>query len=122
MRLALSVAGLWTAAAFGQSEAPPQREDLALDTVVVTGARIPTAVSELAVSVSVVDEAALREQLGLNTSILASLDRLVPGLTVSQSEFRSGCRTNIRGRAAQFLINGVPTNDNLRRSACGSLF
>jgi iron complex outermembrane receptor protein len=41
---------------------------------------------------------------------------------VSQGEFRSGCRTNIRGRAAQFLINGVPTNDNLRRSNCGSLF
>jgi iron complex outermembrane recepter protein len=121
MRFVLPMAGLWTIAAFGQSESPPGQTG-ALDTVVVTGARIPSAVSEVAASVSVVDEAALREQLALNTSILATLDRLVPGLTVSQGEFRSGCRTNIRGRSAQFLINGVPTNDNLRRSTCGSLF
>lgn len=93
-----------------------------LDTVVVTGARLPTTVSSIASSVSVIQEDALQEQLGLNTNVLSSLDALVPGLTVSQGEFRSGCRTNIRGRAAQFLINGVPTNDNLRRSTCGSLF
>jgi iron complex outermembrane receptor protein len=93
-----------------------------LDTVVVTGARLPTTVSSIASSVSVIQEDAIQEQLGLNTNVLDTLDVLVPGLTVSQEEFRSGCRTNIRGRAAQFLINGVPTNDNLRRSTCGSLF
>src|SRR5688572_25093691 len=93
-----------------------------LDTVVVTGARLPTAVSSIASSVSFVEEDSLQEQLGLDTNVLSSLDVLVPGLTVSQGEFRNGCRMNIRGRAAQFLINGVPTNDNLRRSNCGSLF
>src|SRR5687768_11348847 len=93
-----------------------------LDTVVVTGARVPTALSSIASSVSVIAEDSLQEQLSRNTNVLSSLDALVPGLTVSQGEFRSGCSTNIRGRAAQFLINGVPTNDNLRRSTCGSLF
>jgi len=93
-----------------------------LDTVVVTGARVPTELSAIAASVSIIDEEALHDQLGVRTNILSNLDVLVPGLTVSQAEFRSGCRTNIRGRAAQFLINGVPTNDNLRRSTCGSLF
>jgi iron complex outermembrane recepter protein len=93
-----------------------------LDTVVVTGARVPTALSSIASSVSVIAEDSLQEQLSRNTNVLSSLDVLVPGLTVSQGEFRSGCRTNIRGRAAQFLIDGVPTNDNLRRSTCGSLF
>jgi iron complex outermembrane receptor protein len=99
-----------------------QEAQTPLDTVVVTGARVPTSLSSIATSVSVVDEEELQEQLGLDTNVLSTLDVLVPGLTVSQGEFRSGCRTNIRGRAAQFLINGVPTNDNLRQSTCGSLF
>lgn len=101
-----------------------QQADVAtpLETVVVTGSRARSEISQIPVSMSVVDEKRLQDQLAANTNVLSSLDALVPGLTVSQGEFRSGCRTNIRGRAAQFLINGVPTNDNLRRSACGSLF
>jgi iron complex outermembrane receptor protein len=90
--------------------------------VTVTGARTPKVLSDVPSSVSVVEQEALREQLEVNTNILGALDVLVPGLTVSQGEFRSGCSTNIRGRPAQFLINGVPTNDNLRRSSCKSLF
>lgn len=96
--------------------------DSSLEMVVVTGSRAPAQISEIAASVSVVDEQRLREQLSIDTNVLAVLDVAVPGLTVSQGEFRNGCRMNIRGRAAQFLINGVPTNDNLRRSTCGSLF
>lgn len=96
-------------------------DDSPLDTVVVTGSRAPAEISEIAASVSVVNEQQLREQLAVDTNILSTLDVTVPGLTVSQGEFRNGCRMNIRGRAAQFLINGVPTNDNLRRSTCGSL-
>lgn len=93
-----------------------------LEAVTVTGARAPKALSDLSSSVSVVGQAELREQLESSTNILGALDVLVPGLTASQREFRSGCSTNIRGRPAQFLINGVPTNDNLRRSTCGSLY
>jgi iron complex outermembrane receptor protein len=93
-----------------------------LEAVTVTGSRLPRAVSDLPTSVSQITEAELGEQLTVTSNILETLDVLVPGLTVSQEEFRSGCRSNIRGRAAQFLINGVPTNDNLRASTCGSLF
>lgn len=107
---------------FGTAVAQQADRESPLDTVVVTGRRAPAAMSEIAASMSVVDEKRLQEQLIADTNVLSSLDTLVPGLTVSQGEFRSGCRTNIRGRAAQFLINGVPTNDNLRRSTCGSLF
>lgn len=123
IRLAVPIACLWSVSALAQTaESQPQERATVLNTVVVTGSRMPSAVSELASSVSVVNEAALQLQLGVDTNILSTLDVLVPGLTVSQREFRSGCRTNIRGRSAQFLINGVPTNDNLRRSNCGSLF
>src|SRR5688500_4398286 len=98
------------------------QEPSKLGTVTVTGARAPKALSDLSSSVSVVEQPQLREQLVVDSNILDALDVLVPGLTASQGEFRSGCRSNIRGRPAQFLIDGVPTNDNLRRSNCGSLF
>lgn len=93
-----------------------------LDAITVTGSRVPRALSDVATSVSSLGEAAIRDQFSVSTNVLESLDALVPGLTVSQEEFRSGCSTNVRGRQAQFLVNGVPTNDNLRRSSCSSLF
>jgi iron complex outermembrane receptor protein len=108
-----------------RDEADPAASDDAaerLDRVTVTGSRVPRALSELATSISLIDREALAGQLAVANNVLESLDALVPGLTVSQEEFRSGCATNIRGRQAQFLINGVPTNDNLRRSSCASLF
>ncbi|HKY19640.1 MAG TPA: TonB-dependent receptor [Vicinamibacterales bacterium] len=93
-----------------------------LETITITASRTPASVSDLTTSLSQIEEDDLQTQLGMSTQVLQTLDVLVPGLTVSQGEFRSGCRTNIRGRPAQFLINGVPTNDNLRRSQCDSLF
>lgn len=117
-KLALACLPLVCSAAIAQERVT----ESSLETVVVTGSRAPAEISEIAASVSVVDERRIREQLALDTNVLSVLDVAVPGLTVSQGEFRNGCRMNIRGRAAQFLINGVPTNDNLRRSTCGSLF
>ncbi len=118
LKLYLAVLPFAVATSFAQQ---PAETGSTLDTVIVTG-RAPSAISQIAASMSVVDEERVQDQLAMDTNVLSSLDVLVPGLTVSQGEFRSGCRTNIRGRAAQFLINGVPTNDNLRRSTCGSLF
>lgn len=113
-----------TAAATSDEDSAPAEnpEVIRLEAVTVTGSRLPQSVSDLASSLTQIDEAALGTQLSISTNVLHTLDVLVPGLTVSQGEFRSGCRTNIRGRQAQFLINGVPTNDNLRRSSCDSLF
>jgi iron complex outermembrane receptor protein len=118
-KAALLIAVTATLAAAAQAqEATPAR----IETVTVTGSRLPKALSDLPTSISIVEEEELREQLDISTNILGTLDVLVPGMTASQGEFRSGCRTNIRGRPAQFLINGVPTNDNLRRSSCASLY
>lgn len=102
-------------------EAKP-RESRQLEAVTVTGSRVPRALSDLPLSITLVEEAEIAEQLSVSTNVLEALDVLVPGLTTSQEEARMGCNTNIRGRPAQFLINGVPTNDNLRRSSCRSLY
>lgn len=99
-----------------------ERDESRLEKITVTASRVPRALSDLPISVTQIEEPELRTQLATSSNVLESLDVLVPGLTASQEEARMGCRTNIRGRQAQFLINGVPTNDNLRRSSCSSLY
>lgn len=117
--------------AFAQeTETPPEPEPVpaetegttTLEAVTVTGSRVPRSISDLSTSISQVSREDLYEQLSTTSSVFETLDVLVPGLTVSQEEFRNGCRSNIRGRPAQFLIDGIPTNDNLRASTCGSLY
>ncbi len=119
---AVSIAAVCLILSSSPARGETPEEGVMLDEMTVTGARTETEISEVASSVSVAEEEAIAEQLTISTNIGKTLDVLVPGLTVSQEEFRSGCRTNIRGRAAQFLINGVPTNDNLRRSSCRGLY
>jgi iron complex outermembrane receptor protein len=86
-----------------------------LEEITVTASRGEESLSDLSTSVSQVSREELQTQLGLTSNILQTLDPLVPGLAVS-SDFRNSTFTTIRGRTAQLLINGVPTNDNLRTS------
>lgn len=94
-----------------QPQAPPTQ----LETVSVTGSRAPKALSDLASSITQVENAEIQEQLLLTTDIRQSLDVLVPGLSIA-SDTRNNTFTTIRGRTAQLLVNGIPTNDNLRTS------
>jgi iron complex outermembrane receptor protein len=126
-RLTLAVAGALACIAASAQTPPAEAPDgsrlaVELDQVTVIGSRTPRALAEVPISISVVGEEELAAQLDVSSNVLESLDVLVPGLTTSQEEARTGCGTNIRGRQAQFLVNGVPTNDNLRRSACSSLY
>src|SRR5688572_29682383 len=90
------VFGLGTAVSAQSAETNSNQETSLLEAVVVTGSRLPTEVAHVAASMSVVDEQQIREQLGIDNNVLATLDALVPGLTLSQGEFRNGCRMNIR--------------------------
>ena len=91
-------------------EAPVQ-----LEAVSVTGSRAPRALSDLATSISQVEREDLQEQLRLTTNIAQAIDAVVPGLTIP-TDVRNTTRVFIRGRPVQLLVNGVPTNDNLRES------
>lgn len=91
-------------------EAPIQ-----LEAISVTGSRAPKALSDLATSISQVEREDLQEQLRLTTNIAQAIDQLVPGLAVPRDD-RNTTKVLIRGRAVQLLVNGVPTNDNLRES------
>lgn len=107
--LALAVA----APAAAQEAAPGEN-----DAIIVTATRSGSALESLPVSVSVVDEEALAEQLRQNRNILSALEFTVPGLSNQPPESRSSCGSQIRGRNASFQINGVPLNEDLRPGSC----
>jgi len=90
--------------------------------IVVTATRSGSAIERLPISVSVVDEETVNEQLRQNRNILSGLEFIVPGLSVQDSEVRGSCSSAIRGRAASFQINGVPVNEDLRPGSCTGPF
>jgi iron complex outermembrane receptor protein len=123
----LALATVLTAAplaAQGQSEGI---DDDAVDVsegvpIIVTATRSGTALENLPVSVSVVSEEDLQEQLRQNRNILTALEFTVPGLNIQAPEDRSSCGGQIRGRGASFQINGVPVNEDLRPGSCTAPF
>jgi iron complex outermembrane receptor protein len=90
--------------------------------IIVTATRSGSALENLPISVTIVDEEELQEQLRQSRSILSSLEFTVPGLNVQQPENRSSCGSQIRGRNASFQINGVPVNEDLRQGSCTAPF
>ena len=86
--------------------------------IVVTGSRSGSSVRDIAGSVSVINQAALTQQLNTASSIDRVLERLVPGIAPSSEGVQSGSATetgpSLRGRPASVLINGVPMNTLLR--------
>ncbi len=90
--------------------------------IIVTATRSGTALEDLPLSVSVVDEEVLQQQLRQNRNILSALEFTVPGLSIQAPEDRSSCGSQIRGRTASFQINGVPVNEDLRPGSCTAPF
>lgn len=105
----------------GATAAVHANEDRTPVEVVVTASRTGTAVTELPVSVTVLDAEALRSQLDFSTNIMRSLEMTIPGLA-PQREGRSNCSPNIRGRATSIQINGIPVNEELRESTCNQMY
>jgi len=90
--------------------------------IIVTATRSGSEIEEIPVSVSVVEQEAIAEQLQQNRNVLTSLEALVPGLNVQNSENRGSCQTRVRGRAVSFQVNGVPVNEDLRQGSCTGPF
>jgi len=93
----------------------------ALQEITVTGSRVQKELAEIATSVSVVDSAAISEQIAASTDVFDVLNVTVPGLNVNLG-IRQGCETNIRGRPASFQVNGIPVNQDLRESNCNAMY
>lgn len=121
----LLVGTLWTSPALAQpsAEAGADGAPVGADTaIIVTATRSGTEIESLPITVSVVDEEELGEQLRQNRNVLSALESTVPGLNIQESENRGSCNTEIRGRNASFQINGVPVNEDLRPGSCTGPF
>ena len=79
-------------------------EPARLGPITVTGARTAKSVSELAASVTVLDEEDLAKQPALRISPLDGLKRLVPGIQFNDP---AGFDPRFRGRFASYRVNGV---------------
>jgi iron complex outermembrane receptor protein len=101
--------------------AEPTAAASSLDTITVTGSRVRKQLNDVTTSISVVDERELAEQFQMNPDVLAALNVTVPGLNVSRGD-RIGCGMNIRGRPANFQINGIPVNQELSSSYCNAMY
>ena len=108
--------------ASGQTPTPPADRSSRESDIVVTATRSRSAIEQLPISVSVVDQETVNSQLRQNRNILSGLEFVVPGLSVQDSETRGSCSSAIRGRAASFQINGVPVNEDLRPGSCTGPF
>lgn len=91
------------------------------EAIIVTGTRTGTALENLPISASSIDEPELADQLDVNTNVLRAIESAVPGLS-PQGEGRLGCSVNIRGRQTSIQINGIPVNQDLRASNCNAMF
>jgi iron complex outermembrane receptor protein len=106
-----AVAIAWATAAGAQTTAEQD------DDIVVTASRNPTAVSEVAGSISVLSKERLDDQLSVSTDLNDVLGRAIPGLVANnETSFSGSTGPIIRGRPASVLINGVPVNQLLRSS------
>jgi iron complex outermembrane recepter protein len=89
--------------------------------LIVTASRGRRTLEDLPLSISVIDQAQMQEQLRYDTNVLRGLELVTPGFS-PQTDDRNGCGVEMRGRTTSFQINGVPVNQDLRQSSCNAMF
>ena len=82
------------------------------DEIIVNGSRLPTTLTTMPGSVSVVDYEALQDQLAVTSDIGAVLGQLVPGMGTSSSS-PSNIQTSLRGRKPVVFVDGIPITPTL---------
>ena len=93
-----------------------QTDGMQIEELIVTGSRTPERLDEVTASVTVVDSAALQQDLKLTAELQNILGFRVPGLappTNSTSNFGQ----TLRGRTTLVMIDGVPQSTPLRNGA-----
>ena len=85
-------------------------EMITLDTVVITGSRAPQRISEIANTITVVEEATIEDQARAGLSLKDILGQEVPAFDPGSRGTRTNYGQNLRGRSALVLIDGVSLN------------
>lgn len=83
------------------------------DTVVVSATRVPTPVSALPNTVTIVNRAAIEQRTAVSDDLASLLEANVPGFGPSLKKL-TGRGETLRGRNPLYTINGVPQHTPLR--------
>lgn len=81
--------------------------------VIVTATRMPAPVKALPNRVTLIDDAALENQLAISTSLLDALGVYVPSFAPTRQKL-TGSSETLRGREPLYMIDGVPQSNPLR--------
>jgi iron complex outermembrane recepter protein len=93
------------------SAAEPAGPELAV--VMITASRVEKPLSTIPNTVTVIDTAALEEQLAINNDISAVLGNLIPSFSPSRQKM-TNAGESLRGRKPLYMIDGIPQSSPLR--------
>jgi len=102
------------AAATLAHEAPAaQATGTELEEVMVTASRVEKPLSTIPNTVTVIDTAALEEQLAIHNDISTVLGNLIPSFSPSRQKM-TNAGESLRGRKPLYMIDGIPQSSPLR--------
>lgn len=84
-----------------------------IEEVIVTSSRVDKPLSTIPNTVTVIDQAALQQQLSIQNDISTVLGNLVPSFSPARQKMTNAGET-LRGRKPLYLIDGVPQSNPLR--------
>lgn len=84
-----------------------------VEVMVVTSSRVERPLSTIPNTVTVIDEAELKQQLSIQNDLSTVLGNLVPGFSPSRQKM-TNAGESLRGRKPLYMIDGVPQSNPLR--------
>ena len=116
-RRASALAGLsllaLAVATSAQAQAQDKEAATDVDQLVVTATRTILPASALPLTVDVIDQEALSQQLTVSGSIVAAVSTLSPSFSPTRQKL-SGAGETLRGRSPLYAINGIPQSTPIR--------
>ncbi|MBP0616407.1 TonB-dependent receptor [Jiella mangrovi] len=110
LRCTSALAVVAAAAVSVPAKAQEEGETISLDTVVITGSRAPQRISEIANTITVVEQETIEEEARAGLSLKDILGQEIPAFDPGSRGTRTNYGQNLRGRSALVLIDGVSLN------------
>ncbi|MGE0667369.1 MAG: TonB-dependent receptor [Sphingomonadales bacterium] len=101
------------AAAHAQEDATPAAGRPDPDTVIVSAARTVLPPNALPLTIDVIDEVTLEQQVAISGSIIDAVSALSPSFSPTRQKL-SGSGETLRGRSPLYAINGIPQSTPIR--------
>lgn len=109
----LSLLALACASAAHAQSSQVQARDTDVDQVVITAARTILPASALPLTVDIVDNETLSQQVAVSGSIVDAISTLSPSFSPTRQKL-SGSGETLRGRSPLYAINGIPQSTPIR--------